>query len=937
MKLAPHLPQIVELIRTSSVIAVTAPLNSGATILIPAALAAVQSRCCVIGLNHAAALSAYQTALQQARTSMQPSSPSIVYLDCDEGRRQLLTRTNFCDVLIVDAACPLIVELWQAFAQAGTAVPRLVILGASKVSLAPPPVEWTLPDPCMETQVHYHPSDLEGIDEFAIVQRVEQIARTTTDGHIVVLVPEAMCPSIMERIREALAIASGTSSAEVVPLHQPSTATRMILVGSGFSVPIEGIGHVVDSMQHSVSMRAKNGGTRTITRVIPRTMAAARSQVAPHYYPMLSAAQYRKLTEALPSPISYSVMLELMEAGVSPETVVPEVAGDVRLLIRSGMFRKEEGVTAMGRFITHFPLSPRNSAFLCHWIANNYPIFPGLVVAVLVDCGPNYCWVPRKRNSESPEQYAHTLREYKETHFGKIVGTSDVETDLNLWNSLTTHFRGVPAADAVTLSAWAYTHSYHYSKLQEVLTVLELCRASLIDLGHTVEVGPFTVANVTKAARPLLKSVYADAVMKRTAKGTYRNSTGETYRLDTREGVNCLTTVAPAEIIALATTTISPTLRLITCGLETEAAAVVMKRTVTRGDVAPIRSAPTTTAPALATIASEVDQEYLRFQCVQHIKETVTRMSAHPYEALNCVERWLLTLANAGSNNVNSSVDPIFTAAVTQDDAVAHVTLTRELLEKNMANAAAIVRAVRDLALEYLATLATSVAIAPTPQYEADGIVTVGTFRTTMSPGRVDLLRSRGTEIAVARMALRYACLLHRGQQWSLPPQLHRLLVSEYGVTLEAFASPINSQIIAVNPDLKFCSVFPDTDEVFGSVGSFFEHRLDNEIVLANPPFVNDLMEAMVDKITADLETATNLRIFITVPCWADAPYYSKLATSSWLRKSIFLGRGTHSYVDMSTNTRIPAAFDSCIFIVSKGYQEIDYEAVGVAIVGAMQ
>ena len=44
----------------------------------------------------------------------------------------------------------------------------------------------------------------------------------------------------------------------------------------------------------------------------------------------------------------------------------------------------------------------------------------------------------------------------------------------------------------------------------------------------------------------------------------------------------------------------------------------------------------------------------------------------------------------------------------------------------------------------------------------------------------------------------------------------------------------------------RFCSAFKDTDSPFGSVGTFLDFKPTTGNFEANPPFVPELMEAMV-------------------------------------------------------------------------------------------
>jgi len=63
------------------------------------------------------------------------------------------------------------------------------------------------------------------------------------------------------------------------------------------------------------------------------------------------------------------------------------------------------------------------------------------------------------------------------------------------------------------------------------------------------------------------------------------------------------------------------------------------------------------------------------------------------------------------------------------------------------------------------------------------------------------------------------------------------------GVDFECFASPLNCYFP------NFASAFADTDRFFGSMGSFFDLDLVEGSAEANPPFNEEAMTAMVDRI----------------------------------------------------------------------------------------
>ena len=96
----------------------------------------------------------------------------------------------------------------------------------------------------------------------------------------------------------------------------------------------------------------------------------------------------------------------------------------------------------------------------------------------------------------------------------------------------------------------------------------------------------------------------------------------------------------------------------------------------------------------------------------------------------------------------------------------------------------------------------------------------------------------------VASMLLRYSTLFgphgrNQGPQAAIPPQVVKSLHETFNTTAECFASPLNAQLGS------FCSLFPDTDLYFGSLGSFFDVDFLSGSYEVNPPFDTKLLWAM--------------------------------------------------------------------------------------------
>ena len=85
----------------------------------------------------------------------------------------------------------------------------------------------------------------------------------------------------------------------------------------------------------------------------------------------------------------------------------------------------------------------------------------------------------------------------------------------------------------------------------------------------------------------------------------------------------------------------------------------------------------------------------------------------------------------------------------------------------------------------------------------------------------------------VMTMLFRYSSFGLTGQHCSLPFNVYKYLYDEYNVRGECFASPLNSKLITLK-DTFFCTLFKDTDEIFGSKGPFNYNIIMGSIFYSN-------------------------------------------------------------------------------------------------------
>lgn len=316
---------------------------------------------------------------------------------------------------------------------------------------------------------------------------------------------------------------------------------------------------------------------------------------------------------------------------------------------------------------------------------------------------------------------------------------------------------------------------------------------------------------------------------------------------------------------------------------------------------------------AADAVNNDLSKEYEAWSITKQRRDIITAGldRKKSYEALNILERWILSGANFGAEDRDSPVTR---------------KMKSELAEKRIVTGAA-----ADELLDKLASVKPLIAPAENPAI-VDGKVIYGDFVHVLSRDRLKILRAKAADIDIIRAVLRYASMSLGSQQWNIPFGVYKVLVEKYRADVEAFASPFNSQIIRF-PRGGFCSLFPDTDKVFGSVGNFFDYNLAGHVAVVNPPYILDMLTAATDKCIADISGAENsnrgTRFFITVPDWTDADYYSKLSGSKYLETAIHLKSGEYYYEDSNNlDVRIPARFNTTLFILSWGLPAEKYSDV---------
>ena len=351
--------------------------------------------------------------------------------------------------------------------------------------------------------------------------------------------------------------------------------------------------------------------------------------------------------------------------------------------------------------------------------------------------------------------------------------------------------------------------------------------------------------------------------------------------------------------------------------------------------------------------ACQTLREYARWNALNTYYEDVARQLSdrQKYEFKNILERYVISSANtisavlAVSATVStvSAVSTQPTDKFTKTDDIllcvdtAAIDRMKTELSKNkiMAPVGRFVRVVEDfLKSKDFDPVNISIDIG-----DLRVVVQCDKFKYTLTRRRYNALFGRSNNNNdIVRMLLRYECLFPGGQQWGSSEAKYTMLHDNYNVRLEGFASPKNSQLL-YHKDSYFCSLFYDTDKVFGSRGSYFninfaefaaEVGADLPYVglAVCPPYILHIMDDAMRKVISELESAKRagarcLVIFLC-PDWTDADYIRIGEQAANKCYDMKLPAMKHSYVNTSAideNTNepplIPARFPSRLFAFS--------------------
>lgn len=304
--------------------------------------------------------------------------------------------------------------------------------------------------------------------------------------------------------------------------------------------------------------------------------------------------------------------------------------------------------------------------------------------------------------------------------------------------------------------------------------------------------------------------------------------------------------------------------------------------------------------------------EYGRWKLMDGITTKISKGldNKQKYEMSNILERWILTLMN----NTNGVLQQIPNNHPVNRKAVAelkekHLPINRAQFENT------VVQSVNAFVKRGVKIVRGRCTLTDSEIKYIDFVKFIGRKRS-------ELLKKYKKK-DVVRCALRYGLVISKGQQWAVPTAQYDLLYAKYNVRNEGFASPFNSRMMG-RRNGKFCSLFPDTDAVFGSIGNFFDTRMTGGWAV-NPPYIDSLLVGSAKHVLKNMQNKEKLFVFYIMPGWFDSAAYSLLKKSKYCRRVEVLNKYKHFY-EHGDDT-VVAKFNSIVFILDN-FSKSKYEGI---------
>lgn len=328
----------------------------------------------------------------------------------------------------------------------------------------------------------------------------------------------------------------------------------------------------------------------------------------------------------------------------------------------------------------------------------------------------------------------------------------------------------------------------------------------------------------------------------------------------------------------------------------------------------------------MASYEACVNKEFAGYKLSQIILNGFSKLAPNKvYEIENILERFLICMANYGKDeSIFYPVDYRYKCTNK---------LISELKEKGIVNSLQTIETLLLNPIRKYCTLSIYPPVKLNLSWTGDKCI-LGPIEINFHQRQASFLKLFKPQQLIP-MVLKYRTMdisheRHSSQQWGISYDQYDKWY-KMGARYEAFASPLNTRICTAPHPAEgkgskrpgaFCSLFPETDKPFGSIGNFFDvdfdilHKTNPGIWCFNPPFVEDIMERGIKKFTNAIQNGSKIQIFGILPHWEDSLAVTLVKESKYLKSIKLLKAGTYHF---ESDKKIIAKFDCIEFSLSNG------------------
>jgi hypothetical protein len=260
-------------------------------------------------------------------------------------------------------------------------------------------------------------------------------------------------------------------------------------------------------------------------------------------YRLISEDEFNRLPNGDEITNINNLILDFMKAKLNPFNIQYPI--NLELLERLKVI-SNNSLTDCGDFIRSIPLDLRNSVFLWRWIKAGHSLYPGIVIACILNSkNGGYFYIPRKKAETTPANYEDFCNEYIMTKFKNYLSNNTLSTYLKMWNDFTKsldnlYFQLIENVNSINLNKWARDNSINHQQLFEAIELVSkiynIVKKNIRNVDKNVVI--FDVEEVVKYALPILTDIFGDC--KITIKDGIMNAKGSKirYMFDSRMIVN---------------------------------------------------------------------------------------------------------------------------------------------------------------------------------------------------------------------------------------------------------------------------------------------------------------------------------------------------------------------------------------------------------------